>query len=168
MIMDAILRLFRSFPANGKVDRDTIQDYCETAAKFQTSVAIDVVSRFCDGDVEGQSRTFVPSIPDFVHEARRLAEIRQYRALPPVPRPTRYHAQTVAELPCIIRHKQRVEQLSHRDVLYKDANLDRYVSLSRARGLPEGATWYWGTQCIYGPDKRIRRVEVAEAHHHAS
>lgn len=63
--------MFRSFPANAKVDRDTLQDYCEAVSRYPGSVVERAVEQFRLGKVERHSRTFAPSIPELLTELRR-------------------------------------------------------------------------------------------------
>ena len=59
-----------------------------------SQAVIEAAQRFTCGDVRDQSRTFAPSVAEFVQEARRIADLIPYRGrqmLPaPVHRPHRY------------------------------------------------------------------------------
>lgn len=60
----------------------------EAALKDVASQAvIEAAQRFICGDVKDQSRTFAPSVAEFVQEARRIAELIPYRNRQSLPAP---------------------------------------------------------------------------------
>jgi hypothetical protein len=51
----------------------------------------EAAGRFISGDVKDQNRTFAPSVPEFVQEARRIHQILPYRGRPQLEAPVRQH-----------------------------------------------------------------------------
>lgn len=51
----------------------------------------EAASRFITGDVPSQSRTFAPSVAEFVQEARKIHQILPYRGRPQLAPPARQH-----------------------------------------------------------------------------
>lgn len=62
-------KLFRAFPASGRVDADTIRDYCEAVDAYPAETVSRVVDLFRSGGVS-RNHTFAPSIPEVVAAMR--------------------------------------------------------------------------------------------------
>lgn len=83
--------MLNSFP-QGSNDPDVLVSTIERATANLSSRAIaETAKRFICGDVEGQSRTFAPSVPEFVQEARRMETLVPYMDRPRLPAPAAQH-----------------------------------------------------------------------------
>jgi hypothetical protein len=106
--------------------------------------------RFISGDVPGQSKTFAPSIAEFVTEARQRQEYIDLKARPRLPAP-RYFPGPLA--PFQVRQEKRRAENADRPVIEANVPLDRFVALSRAKQLPTDAIWV-ATMGILGPKQQ--------------
>lgn len=87
----AITAMLNSFPQQAATDSETLLKTYSAVLRDVTSQAItEAAQRFICGDVKDQSRTFAPSVAEFVQEARRIAELLPYRGKIGLPAPRRY------------------------------------------------------------------------------
>lgn len=100
--------------------------------------------RFISGDVEGQSKTFAPSIAEFVTEARKRQEIIDLKAKPRIP-VYRHHTGS----PFYIRQEKMRTKYQDCAKLAENIGLDEYRR--RAREFPEGHAWIAGLATVFGP-----------------
>lgn len=112
---------------------------------------IEAAQRFTMGDVQGQSKTFAPSIAEFVSEARLRQEYIDIKAKPRLP-PPRYFPGPLA--PFQVRQQKRLSENSHLPVLFEGINSDQWRKMSLAREIPAGSKWVASTGIVYGPEKR--------------
>jgi hypothetical protein len=99
------------------------------------------------GDVPGQSKTFAPSVAEFVAETRQRQEYIDLKARPRLPAP-RYFPGPLA--PFQVRQEKRRAENADRPVMEAHVPLDRFIALSRAKQLPTDAIWV-ATMGILGP-----------------
>jgi len=66
-----------------------MQTYEAVLADVAPQAVIEAAHRFTTGAVEGQNRTFAPSVAEFVHEARRIAGVLPHRGKKALPAPSR-------------------------------------------------------------------------------
>lgn len=111
----------------------------------------EAAQRFTMGDVPGQSKTFAPSVAEFVAEARKRQEYIDMKA-----RPERKALQFFPGplAPFQIRQQKRLAQNAHLPVLFENISYDQWRKMSAAREIPVGATWC-SLGIIYGPGKEI-------------
>ena len=114
----------------------------------------EAAQRFTMGDVPGQSKTFAPSIAEFVAEARQRQEYIDLKARPRLPAP-RYFPGPLA--PFQVRQEKRRAENADRPVIEANVPLDRFIALSRAKQLPVGAIWV-ATMGILGPASREQTI----------
>lgn len=114
------------------------QAICEAAARFR------------DGDVVGQSKTFAPSVAEFVQEARSRQEYIDIKAKPRLPAP-RYFPGPLA--PFQVRQQKRLSENSHLPVLFEGINSDQWRKMSLAREIPAGSKWVASLGIVYGPER---------------
>jgi len=114
----------------------------------------EAAQRFTMGDVSGQSKTFAPSIAEFVTEARQRQEYIDLKARPRLPAP-RYFPGPLA--PFQVRQEKRRAENADRPVIEANVPLDRFVALSRAKQLPVGTIWV-ATMGILGPSQKQERA----------
>lgn len=101
------------------------------------------------GDVEGQSKTFAPSIAEFVTEARQRQEYIKLKAAPRLPAP-RYFPGPLA--PFQVRQQKRLSENAHLPVLFENITYDKWRAMSAAKEIPVGATWC-SLGIVYGPER---------------
>lgn len=83
-----ITKMLNAFPQSAADIRALLLTYDQALTGVTDQAITEAAQRFTCGDVQGQSRTFAPSIAEFVQEARRVASMLPYRNRPALPRPT--------------------------------------------------------------------------------
>lgn len=121
---------------------------------ISSQAVIEAAQRFTMGEVQGQSKTFAPSVAEFVTEARQRQEYIDLKAKPRLPLP-RYFPGPKA--PFQVRQEKRRAQYADRPVIEANVPLDRFIALSRAKQLPTGAIWV-ATMGILGPAQTEERA----------
>lgn len=105
---------------------------------LSSQAVIEAAQRFTMGEVQGQSKTFAPSVAEFVTEARQRQEYIDLKAKPRLPAP-RYSPGDLA--PFQVRQEKRKAEYADRPVIEANVPLDRFIALSKAKQLPTGAIW---------------------------
>ena len=148
---NAITRLLESFPQTGG-------NYVVLTASFEerlTELSIEAVERavcrFLDGDVPGQQKRFVPSVPEFVEEVRRCQDVIDMIARPRLPAP-KYRPGPLA--PFEMKRQKAFAENAHLPVLFEDVSLDQWTRLSKQNQIPVGAKWVAAIGVVYGPEPR--------------
>lgn len=113
--------------------------------------------RYVQGDVPEQSRTFVPSIAEFVQEARRQQEVAAMRKRPALPPPV-YRSGPIP--PFMMARQKLLAENAHLPALFEDINFDQFKRLSKERQIPVGAKWVAALGTVYGP-KPKHSIELA-------
>lgn len=146
-----IARMRNSFAQTGD-NADLTRDTYKLALQDLSSQAvIEAAQRFVMGDVEGQSKTFAPSIAEFVTEARRRQEIIKLKATPCLPAP-RYFPGPLA--PFQVRQQKRLSENANRPVLFENISFDQFRKMSAAKEIPLGGIWLASLGIVYGPVQR--------------
>jgi hypothetical protein len=84
----AVTAMINAFPQAAASNPDLTMATFEAALRGVTSQAvIEAAQRFTCGDVPGQSKTFAPSIAEFVQQARFVADVLPMRGRPALPAP---------------------------------------------------------------------------------
>ncbi|MBZ9759466.1 hypothetical protein LB553_01005 [Mesorhizobium sp. CA8] len=149
-----ITRMLNAFPTS-KSDPDLTLDTFEMATSGLSSQAvIEAAQRYTMGEVHGQTKTFAPSVAEFVTEARQRQEYIELKAKPRLPAP-RYFPGPLA--PFQVRQEKRRAENADRQVIEANVPLDRFVALSRAKQLPVGAVWV-ATMGILGPAPKEQTI----------
>jgi hypothetical protein len=139
-----MMNSFAQTGSNPDLTRDT---YKLALQDLSSQAVIEAAQRFTMGDVPGQSKTFAPSIAEFVAEARlrqEYIEINKRRSRPAID----YRPGPLA--PFQIRQQKRLAENAHLPVLYENKSYDEWRRLSAEKKLPIGATWC-SLGIIYGP-----------------
>lgn len=110
---------------------------------------VEAAQRFTTGKVQGQSKTFAPSVAEFVAEVERRRELIDIKAKPRLPAP-KYFPGPLA--PFQIRQQKRLVENAHRPVLFENVNFDQWRKLSANREVPTGAIWVASLGIVYGPE----------------
>lgn len=122
----------------------------EAALRGVSSRAVlEAAQRFTLGEVEGQSRTFAPSVAEFVQEARKRQEYLDLRNRPRLPAPV-YRRGKLAPFE-VLAEKARAAN-AHLPILHADVSYDTFLALHRAGKLPVGAKWVAALSTIFGPE----------------
>ncbi len=85
----AITAMLNAFPQSTADKRALLLTFDRALSDVSDQAISEAVDRFICGDVKDQSRTFAPSIAEFVQETRRIDELIPYRGrarLAPPPR----------------------------------------------------------------------------------
>jgi hypothetical protein len=86
----AITAMLNSFPQQAATDSETLlRTYSAVLRDVSSQAITETAQRFISGDAPDQSRTFAPSVAEFVQEARRWASLIPYRDRPALPAPVR-------------------------------------------------------------------------------
>lgn len=115
----------------------------------------EAAQRFTMGDVTGQSKTFAPSIAEFVTEARTRQEYIDLKAKPRLPAP-KYFPGPLA--PFQVRQQKRFAENSHLPLLFEDISFDQFRKMSAGKEIPVGAKWT-SAGIIYGPELKQTAAE---------
>ncbi|TRD03813.1 hypothetical protein FJV76_14350 [Mesorhizobium sp. WSM4303] len=124
--------------------------YEAVLANMSSQAVIEAAQRFIMGDVSEQSKTFAPSIAEFVAEARRRQEFIDLKAKPRLPAP-RYFPGPLA--PFQVRQQKRLAENAHLPILFENISYDQFRKMSAAKEIPVGATWC-SLGIVYGPDPK--------------
>jgi hypothetical protein len=130
--------MLNAFPSSNSNPDLTMGTYEAVLQGVSPQAVTEAAQRFTMGDVPGQSKTFAPSIAEFVTEARQRQEYIDLKARPRLPAP-RFFPGPLA--PFQVRQEKRRAENADRPVIEGNVPLDRFVALSRAKQLPTGAIW---------------------------
>lgn len=145
-----IARMRNSFAQTGDNPDLTRDTYKLALQDLSSQAVIEAAQRFVMGDVQGQSKTFAPSIAEFVAEARQRQELLALKARPRLPAP-RYFPGPLA--PFQIRQQKRLAENAHLAILFENISFDQFRKMSRAREIPVGAKWC-SLGIIFGPEPK--------------
>lgn len=134
-----------------------LRTYRAVLADSTSQSIIDAAQRFTTGKVQGQSKTFAPSVAEFVAEVERRQEIIDIQAKPRLPAP-RYFPGPLA--PFQVRQQKRLAENANRKVLFEGINFDQWKKLSANREVPTGAIWIASLGVVYGPEPK--QAQAAE------
>jgi hypothetical protein len=135
----------------GNSNPDLMVDTFEMAMSGLSSQAvIEAARRFIMGDVPKQSKTFAPSVAEFVAEVRNQQEIIEIRKTPRLPAP-RYFPGPLA--PFQVRQQKRLAENSHLPILFENISYDQFRKMSAAKEIPVGASWC-SLGIVYGPEPK--------------
>lgn len=112
---------------------------------------IEAAARFTKGEVAGQSRTFCPSLAEFVPEAKTREELIKLASRPRLPPPV-YTRGPLA--PFQIAQQKKFAENSHLPVLFEDVNFEMWKRMSKDQQVPPGAKWVAALGIVYGPENR--------------
>ncbi len=115
---------------------------------------IEAAQRFTMGDVNGQSKTFAPSIAEFVAEARQRQEYIDLKAKPRLPAPKYFPG---PRAPFQIRQQKVLAEYSNRPTLFENVSYDQWRKLSANKEIPVGAVWC-SLGIVFGP---VRKADAA-------
>lgn len=114
---------------------------------------IDAAKRFASGDVMGQSKTFAPSGPEFIQEARSRQEAINILSRPKVEHKPRYVSHDF-----LARLEGVRARNAHRPILKEDVAMDEAHRAFRNNEYPLGSSWVACLGIIYGPEpSRVRQ-----------
>lgn len=82
-----ITKMLNGFPQSAADLRGLLLTYDEDTTGIADQAIIEAAQKFRRGEVGGQSRTFAPSIAEFVTETRRIASLLPFRGTKPLPPP---------------------------------------------------------------------------------
>lgn len=146
--------MLNSFP-QGSSDPDAlIATFERETARYSDAAISEAARRFTRGDVPGVSKTFSPSVAEFVDEVRKCHSPSERFGITPSA-----HAQSFPALPpphkrppfMRLAEKARAEH-AHLPVLFEDINFDQWRRLSAAREVPVGAVWVACLGTVFGPE----------------
>lgn len=109
----------------------------------------EAVTRFICGDVQGQSKTFAPSVAEFVQEARRLQDVFATIARPRIAAAGYVRHGHLA--PFEIARQKALTKFQDCPVIKEDVSHTEFMAMSKARQVPVGGGWSAQTCIVYGP-----------------
>lgn len=118
---------------------------------------IEAAQRFTAGDVPEQSRTFAPSVAEFVQQARFVAQVIPIRNSPRLSAPP----SPIEHTPIMMRAEKKRAEFADRQILHTDINFDQWKRISLGREVPVGSVWVALLGTVYGPKPKQSR-EAAE------
>lgn len=142
----AVVGMLNSFPASNSNPDLTMGTYEQVLQGLSPQAVTEAAQRFTMGDVQGQSKTFAPSIAEFVTEARQRQE---YIDLKDKPRLQHFYHHTGT--PFHIRQEKRRTKYQDYPVIAENINFDQWRRLSQSKEVPVGAFWVAALGTVYGP-----------------
>ena len=144
-----IARMQNSF-AQTHADPDlTKQTYKLVLQGLSSQAVIEAAQRFVMGDVEGQSKTFAPSIAEFVAEARKRQDIIDTLARPRLA--ARGYVQSGHLRPFEILRQKALTKFQDCPIIKENVSHTEFMAMSKAREVPVGGGWSAATTHVYGP-----------------
>lgn len=131
-----------------------LRTYAAVLADHSSQSIIEAAQRFTLGDVKDQSRTFAPSVAEFVQEVRLRQEMIDLKARPRI-EPPKYRPGR--QSPFEIAYQKKLSENSHLSVLLENIGYDEFRRLSRAGQIPVGAKWVAALGIVYGPEAERAR-----------
>lgn len=126
----------------------------EAVLRDASSQAVtEAAQRFTTGKVSGQSKTFAPSVAEFVAEVERRQELIDIQAKPRLPAPKHFPGPLA---PFQVRQQKRLSEYSNRKVIFENVSFDQWRLLSARKEVPTGSAWAASLGVVFGPE-----VEVA-------
>jgi hypothetical protein len=144
-----IARMQNSFAqtaANPDLTRDT---YKLALEGLSSQAVIEAAHRFITGDVPDQSKTFAPSIAEFVTEARKRQEIIDTIARPRIA--ARGYVSTGHLRPFDILRQKALTKFQDCPILHENISHAEFMALSKTGKIPVGAVWSAACNNVYGP-----------------
>lgn len=134
--------------------------YEAVLAGMSSQAVIEAAQRFTMGDVSGQSKTFAPSIAEFVAEARQRQEYIDLKAKPRLPAPN-YYQHTGS--PFHIRQQKIRTKYQDCPIIQENVSYDEARAMSKAGKIPVGGAWVAAVATVYGPPAE----KIALGHKHS-
>jgi hypothetical protein len=150
----AVTAMLNAYPQTGGNPDLTMATYEMALRDLSSQAVTEAAQRFTMGDVPGQSKTFAPSVAEFVTEARARQEYIDLKAKPRLPAP-RYFPGPLA--PFQVRQQKRLAENSHLPVLFESITYDQWRKMSLMKEIPVGATWC-SLGLVYGPDPKKQKA----------
>src|SRR5690349_14870866 len=85
----ALTMMLNAFPQSAADLRGLLLTYDQALFGVSDQAICETAQRFTCGEVKDQSRTFAPSVAEFVQEAKRWASLIPFRNRPALPAPVR-------------------------------------------------------------------------------
>lgn len=104
--------------------------------------------RFIAGDVQAQSKTFAPSIAEFVTEARKRQDIIDTLARKPK---QLVHYRNDHLRPFEILRQKALTKFQDCPVIKENVSHTEFQAMSKAQQVPVGGGWCAATCTVYGP-----------------
>lgn len=144
----AITALINAFPQSAADSRALLLTFDRALTAVSDPAINEAVDRFIVGDVQGQSKTFAPSVAEFVTEARKRQEYLDLKSRPRLPAP-RYFPGPVA--PFQVRQEKARTKYRNCPILQENVSYDQFRMLSQKQEIPAGAVWVATLATIFGP-----------------
>lgn len=128
---------------------------------------IEAAGRFITGDVQAQSKTFAPSVAEFVAEARKRHEFISIAANKDRPRLSDLSSRSYGPRPFEVAHEKAMAKFAGCPILHRNIGHDQWMKMSKAREIPDGSVWSAQVGIIFGPPAEEismgrRRKQAAE------
>lgn len=127
--------MLNAFPQQASADiRGLLLTYDEDTTGIQDQAIIEAAQRFRRGLVASQSKTFAPSVAEFVQEARRVVELLPYRGRAQLSPPQRDDGYRREDRATRVRMGFKMSVLSASFAIKNGADM---VAEANARGLED-------------------------------
>ena len=147
----AITTMLNAFPQSPATNKELLLLSLEKVVGNLSDQAVaNAAGRFMAGDVQGQSMTFPPSVPEFVQQVRKCQELVDVAARPRLPSP-KYQPGPLA--PFQVAQQNKLAENSHLPVLFDDINFEQWKRMSAEKQVPVGSKWVAMLGIVYGPEK---------------
>lgn len=160
----AISAMVNSFPQQGAQDSETLlRTYQALLRDCDSSVIAEAAERFMRGRVDGQSKTFCPSVAEFVTETDRIRDERrrsqERRSFPAVT----YRRDPRGLRPFEVNAEKLRQKYASRPILAEGLSHDAWMQKARAGEFPEGHTWIAALNgTVFGPvEQHIEQEDAA-------
>lgn len=145
----AVTAMINGFPQSTADIRALLLTYDQALSAVSDPAISEAVTRFICGDVQGQSKTFAPSVAEFVQEARKQQDIidtiSRRRIAPPS------HVPTGGLAPFQIARQKALTKFQDCPVIAENVGHIEFMAMSKARQIPVGGGWCAQTATVYGP-----------------
>ena len=145
----AITAMVNAFPQSGANAKALLLTYEQALTGVGDAAVDEACRRFIAGDVQGQSKTFAPSIAEFVTEARSRQEIADLIARPRLA--ARGYVQASHLRPFEILRQKALTKFQDCPIIKENVSHTEFMAMSKAREVPVGGGWCAATTHVYGP-----------------
>lgn len=143
----AVVGMLNAFPTSNSNPDLTMGTYEAVLQGLSPQAVIEAAQRFTMGDVTGQSKTFAPSIAEFVAEARQRQEYIDIKNKPRLPAPSHFHTGA----PFHVRQERVRARYRECPILFESISYDEWRRLSVTKAVPVGSVWVAAVATVYGP-----------------
>lgn len=144
----AVVGMLNSFPQGTGNPDLTMGTYEAVLQGLSPQAVTEAAQRFTMGDVQAQSKTFAPSIAEFVTEARKRQDIIDTLARKPK---QLVHYRNDHLRPFEILRQKALTKFQDCPIIKEDVGHTEFQAMSKAQQVPVGGGWCAATCTVYAP-----------------